>query len=218
MTVIHDLPLYSVYSGSEESVGDMLFANDDGWTSWIAGILAAIVSIAGSVYSIVRWIMPWFRRAWRAMTLADEMHNHFGNNSPKKILKLIDQINHSQGVTAAQIQVMSEFLDLGTYVCDSDGKCTATNKVLCRMFGLDSQQMLGHGWLAGLSQEDQVRVFEHWHQCVKNRLPYRESYTIVANGKRMRVKTYAAPVEVGGVLKCYIGWIVIPDSNGSQEE
>ena len=96
------------------------------------------------------------------------------------------------------------------YICDKEGACTWTNEYLNNIFGLDSQEMLGFGWLTSIHRDDRKRVNEEWMYSINNNIPY-DSYYLVINSRDnllINVKTKAlAVVDTNDEVQCYIGYL-----------
>lgn len=96
-----------------------------------------------------------------------------------------------------EIMTVAEGMVNPVYRCDIDGNCTFANNALRELFGLSSEEMYRSGWLSAVDINEASRVYDHWHDCVKNDKPYSDTYKIInqSNGKYYRVKTSANPIR-----------------------
>lgn len=82
------------------------------------------------------------------------------------------------------------------YECSPTGECVFANQVLCDLFGLSYEDMLGSGWLAGVDATDRQRVYQVWSTAIESHIPYECSYKIVNRRDKTAwlVTTIALPI------------------------
>lgn len=179
-------------------------ASDNDWTSWPERILGAAAALGGMLVFARRWLGRWYR----AIVLLHAFGEHFGENAPATIERLLANIDRTQGRGEVERRLLAEHLRLALYVCSPDGACTAANEPLCELFGLDSSEFLGFGWLAAI--EDRLAVYQDWIRSVTNGLPFSREYDAVnkRTGERVhcRSKAYAVLASDGTVV-CYVGYV-----------
>ena len=84
------------------------------------------------------------------------------------------------------------------FECDTEGKTVAVSQSLCDLFGMTEDQMLkdGTGWLLAIEGHNQSQ-WTAWMASVKDRIPYRDRYTIHnrRTGQRILVESTATRFE-----------------------
>ena len=84
------------------------------------------------------------------------------------------------------------------FECNPDGKTIAVSQPLCDLFGMTEDQMLkdGTGWLLAIEGHNGPQ-WAAWMASVKDRIPYRDRYTIHnrRNGQRIVVESTATRFE-----------------------
>lgn len=84
------------------------------------------------------------------------------------------------------------------FECDPEGKTTAVSQSLCDLFGMTEDQMLkdGTGWLLAIEGHNGPQ-WQSWMASVKDRIPYRDRYTIHnrRTGARIVVESTATRFE-----------------------
>lgn len=182
------------------------------WGLSLVGAFAAASGVLWAVYRFGGQVV----RAWRAM---DRLHVEFGDDPIGKLLDIVHDIEASHGEFEIRQRIAERHLEIGIYVCQTDGKCTWTNDWLASAFDIDSKDMLGWGWLAAIDKSDQERVHEHWTKAVKEELPYSEEYWVDGE-RRWYAHTEAWPVKRRGKIICYVGNVIEtrpPQEDGDAE-
>lgn len=167
-----------------------------------AGVTAAIASIL--------FLKKWTKNAIRSFHLSNKFHSIFGDDPAEKIRNTQDLYDAAKNLLQARVSISEQWLKIGVYICDKDGACTWTNEHLNNIFGLDSKDMLGFGWLAAIDQGDRKRVNEEWIYAINNNIPYSSSYFVRNNRDNLliSVKTKAlAVVDSDDEVHCYIGYL-----------
>lgn len=179
------------------------------WTQSLELIVAAI----GCLSAFLAGLWAFYRhsqrvlRYWRSLS---DLHDLYGDDPVKTLAAIIATIETGQGEIELRQRIAERHLKIGVYVCDVNGLCTWGNDVLCDSFGLDSREILGNGWIEAIEESEQQRVIEHWKRCVKDLLPYRESYRVIPAGHDpWHAITKAWPVATtNGRLLCYVGYVI----------
>lgn len=95
-------------------------------------------------------------------------------------------------------QLELEDAGVAWWECDPDGKTVAVSQPLCDLFGMTEDQMLkdGTGWLSAIEGHNGA-AWAAWMASVKDRLPYRDRYTIHnrRTGQRVAVESTATRFE-----------------------
>ena len=110
-------------------------------------------------------------------------------------------------LAAARANMLSNHSQYGMYECDASGRCTFANAALCELFGRDSSQMIDHGWLSAIVDEERAASADAWTKAVRENIPYSWTYHI-RNQRTKEVilcSTSANPVIAGGKIIAFTG-------------
>lgn len=152
------------------------------------------------------------KNAIRSTLLGNRFHDIFGPTPADAIKALHDTIQTSAGLLEARQQIAEKYLKIGIYICDLDGKCTWTNDYINDMFGLDSNEMKGNGWLQAVHPSDRQRTNNEWQYAIKNKIAFNCEYTICNRKNRLSIKVLAEAVAVlndKDEIQCYVGYLDI---------
>lgn len=176
-----------------------------GFVEFFTIVAAGVGTAIGILWALIRFGC----RMYRVVPAIDRLHDLFGETPVHELHKIIGDIRTAVGEFEIRQRIAERHLEIGIYVCEPTGKCTWANDYLCDAFGIDSNDMLGLGWLSAISKREQVGVHTAWKQCVADALPYRESYTVVPVDGRPEWKavTQAWPVVRNGRVVCYVGYV-----------
>lgn len=150
--------------------------------------------------------------AVRSINLGHRFHNTFGDTPAETIKDLYDSIQCSYDTMEVRQRIAEKFIKLGIYICSPEGKCIWSNECLNEIFGLDSEDMKGNGWLKAVAEKDRVRVNEHWIYCVRNKISYECDYCIHnhRNDTYTNVTTNAiAVLDDRDEIQCYVGYLTV---------
>jgi len=152
------------------------------------------------------------KNAIRSTMLSNRFHDIFGPTPADAVKILHDTIQTSVGLLEVRQQIAEKYLKIGIYICDLDGKCTWTNDYLNSMFGLDSNEMRGYGWLQAVHPADRQRTNNEWQYAIKNNIAYNCEYTICNKKDCIAIKVLAEAVAVlndQDEIQCYVGYLGI---------
>lgn len=170
-----------------------------------------IVSAAGTaVLTSFLLLKKWAKNAIRTFTLSDRFHDLYGDDPAEKIKNTQELHRYAKDLLSVRVSISEQWLKIGVYICNKEGECTWTNEYLNNMFGLDSQDMLGFGWLTSIHRDDRKRVNEEWLYSINNNIPYDSSYLLInaRDNLLISVKTKAlAVVDNNEEVQCYIGYL-----------
>lgn len=178
--------------------------------SWLITNHGIVTAGVTTTVAIILFLKKWVKNAIRSFHLSNKFHSVFGDDPAEKIRNTQDIYDAAQRLLETRVSIKEEWLKIGVYICDKDGSCTWTNSWLNKMFGLDSQEMLGFGWLSAIDPKDRKRVNEEWIYSINNKIPYNASYFII--NKRDDVSIFVntkafAVIDSDDEVICYIGYL-----------
>jgi PAS domain-containing protein len=170
-----------------------------------------IVTAAGTaVLTFFIFLKKWTKNAIRSFTLSDKFHDLYGDDPAEKIKDTQELHRYAKDLLSVRVSISEQWLKIGMYICNKEGECTWTNECINNIFGLDSQEMLGFGWLSAIGNSDRKRIKEEWLYAVNNNIPYDAEYRVENNRDSILtiVRTKAlAVVDQDNNVKCYIGYL-----------
>lgn len=178
--------------------------------SWLVSNYGIVTAGITTAISLILFLKKWVKNAIRSFHLSNKFHSIFGDSPAEKIRDTQDLYDAAKGLLEARVSISEQWLKIGVYICDKDGACTWTNEHINNIFGLDSQNMLGFGWLSSIDQNDRKRVNEEWLYSIHNKIPYTSSYLIrnTRDNLLISIKTKAlAVVDSDDEVHCYIGYL-----------
>lgn len=146
----------------------------------------------------------------RSISLSNNFYNVYGDSPAKTIKEIYEAIQTAHDVLEIRQQISEKYLKIGVYICDLEGKCSWSNQYLNDMFGLDSEEMKGFGWLRSVSQRDRKRTHEEWLYAVREGIAYSCDYHVhnERDNKKLFVRTEAVSViDDKNEKKCYVGYL-----------
>lgn len=203
----------------------------------ITGLIALGTSISGFLWGGYKWIMKPIKRInqvlhnnsvllgtnseklnkalhtieTRVEPFMESIQKEFSTNSGKTIKDQLFRIENAQSLNEMRVKALSMNIDnLGIYECDTTGRCIWVNDTYAEIWGRDKQELMGAGWLLGLSEDERQEIWEKWQYSVNHGTPYEAEYTITnkKNGKKIPVKTSAICYKgADGKPAIYIGTI-----------
>jgi PAS domain-containing protein len=178
--------------------------------SWLVSNYGIVTAGITTAISLILFLKKWIKNAIRSFHLSNKLHSIFGDSPAEKIRDTQDLYDAAKSLLEARVSISEQWLKIGVYICDKDGACTWTNEHLNNIFGLDSKDMLGFGWLAAIDQDDRKRVNEEWLYSINNKIPYSSAYFIrnTRDNLLISIKTKAlAVVDNEDEVHCYIGYL-----------
>jgi PAS domain S-box-containing protein len=108
-----------------------------------------------------------------------------------------------------RFQTLARLSPVGIFRTDGEGNCLYVNERWCDIAGLSREEALTEGWAGGLHPEDRKRVYERWHESVRENIPFREEYRFKrSDGEANWVFGQATPErDENGYVVGYIGTI-----------
>ena len=152
------------------------------------------------------------KNAIRSAVLGNRFHVIFGDNPAEAIKAIHDAIQTSYEVCELRQQITERNIKIGIFICDTKGRCTWSNSYLNELFCLDSQDMMGFGWLQAIRQSDRKRVNESWLYAIEHDIAYDCDYVVVNKRDNLLIDIVATAMAVKddkNVVQCYVGYIRI---------
>ncbi len=170
----------------------------------VSGIYGLYAIFNKSIIKLINFIKYPFKDGAKA---SQDLTEHFGENPGKALKFLASRLTEENGKLKLRLDIHEEYLEIGIYICDPHGKCIWANKNLADLFGVNTEDMRGYGWLASI--ENKEDALKRWVFSVNNKIPYRDSY--IVENQRTKEKIYcmtrAEPSIVEDVLLGYVGFV-----------
>lgn len=155
---------------------------------------------------------------WKSLSVRYRAYNFMLNlhkdaeDKSIDIISIIRQLAQAQSECDIRHRLSENKLHTAIFVCNIEGQCTYSNDYLCELFGLSYEEMLDTGWLSVILEEDRIRTYDKWIECVKKKIPYSTTYTIQNNRTKQiyHVKANAWCIsDLCGTPICYLGSVEI---------
>ncbi len=149
-------------------------------------------------------------RIYRSLSVAAGMYDRWGANPAATIHEMLEVATRARSEDALRVGILERIVGVGIYLCDSSGKCHAVNEVLCELFGRDSQDMRGKGWLGAIIEKDRNRVNQEWTNSIATGVPYSTTYVIHNERLGQEITCYTeayAIVSPNGQIVGFVGWV-----------
>lgn len=169
---------------------------------WWAGATAALMLLC-------RKVSAFFVRVWHGLQFPFVTLRNLGD-AVERLAKAVSELEHSTRgqfslltdrletlhnaltVIRRQTRIVHEASKTGMFECElPSGECVWVNGSLAKLFGMESEQMHGWGWLAVVHPDDRKRVRDQWLEAVTSRLPYAARYRIIVNDAPLTVECKA---------------------------
>ena len=178
--------------------------------SWLFENYGVITAVGAAVLSSFLFLKKWGKNAIRSLSLSNKFHTLFGDDPAEKIKSTQELHRYAKDLLNIRVSISEQWLKIGVYICNKEGECTWTNEYLNNILGLDSQEMLGFGWLSSIYKDDRKRVNEEWLYAIRNKIPYDSTYFVVNNRDNLLIGVKAkalAVVDNDDEVQCYIGYL-----------
>lgn len=166
--------------------------------------------ISAAIASLI-FCRKWISNAIRSIRIGNDFHRLFGDKPVQKVKEEHDRIKEETSKLSIRLDIHERYLSIGLFICEpEEGKCVWTNEYLNNLFGLDSTQMSGFGWMASVHPDDREKAYKNWLYSVENNLPYECSYRCINNRTKQETKVTAhsiAAMDDNKEVVCYVGYI-----------
>ncbi len=115
----------------------------------------------------------------------------------RRISSYVEELHCQNLMNTARIRILLDKYHIGLFECDSKGECVWVNRALCELYGMEEFDMMGHGWLTAVLEEQRSIVLQEWINSIKNDMPYSWGYNIInqQTGENVRVRATALTVR-----------------------
>lgn len=139
----------------------------------------------------------------RSLTAAHGLVTSFGEAPAAALLKRLEALETRMEIVDMRGNILCDRLGVGIYICSLDARCSYANATLSNLFGVDREDMLGWGWLAGITPSDQLRVKTSWALAVQEKLPYKDTYRL-RSGPTVQTEAFLLASKSG-----FLGYVVV---------
>lgn len=105
---------------------------------------------------------------------------------------------------------MLDALPVGIFRCNTVGQVTYVNQKICQIMQMDTDELLGDGWVRRFHPNDREQVFIDWQSSIEQKIPFcRESQLLMPDGSS--VWTDARTVieqDAAGNFVGYLGIVI----------
>lgn len=109
----------------------------------------------------------------------------------------IKDLHHDNLCNTGRIHLLLKTNKIGMYECNHKGECIWVNDSVCDLFGLEHDELLGHGWSSCIVEEHRSIIVKEWLNCIEFDIPYSAGYNIInkKTGENIRVSTTAISIR-----------------------
>ncbi len=175
---------------------------------WFIDNYGVISAVVGVLFGLLIKFRKCIKNATHIINLGHNFYALFGTDPAKKIKDLISEIQTCNEISELRRRLIEKKIKLGIFICDTEGRCIWSNDFLNNMFGLDSTEMKGLGWLKSIIPEDRQRVNDEWMYSVHHQTAYESDYVIFnrRDGISLNVRASAmAVLNDSEKIECYVG-------------
>lgn len=178
-----------------------------------------VVTLSAALGLLVRYLfIPLFRFTKKLKNNSKEMLDSLPvlfdiaerwpqRSGSRSFLEEHDHLVDRAAINQARLYAILDLMPTAIYECDLEGNCIHANKALCDLFGLNLEQMMGSGWLAGIHPDDREKTYDRWLNAVLKKIPYEAGYR-VRNAKTkivVNAESIAFPLHENEEAVSYFG-------------
>lgn len=181
------------------------------YLKWGVENYVELFSIVSATIAIIVFFRRWISNAIRSIRIGNAFHDLFGDKPVQKIKEEHEKLKEHTSKMSIRLDIHERYLSIGLFICEpEEGKCVWTNEYLNNLFGLDSTEMHGFGWMRSVHPEDRERVYKIWLYSIENNIPYECEYRCVNQRNKTELKVIAHSIAAMDELNevvCYVGYI-----------
>jgi PAS domain S-box-containing protein len=177
---------------------------------WLSEHYGTISAVGVIILGILARFRSFFHDTVNVVRMCYDLHRAFGFEAGEKLESICHDLQLSTNTLEIRAEVYEKVADIGIFICSTEGRCLWVNTVLSELYGLDSTEMLGFGWLSAVHPLDRQRVHDEWLYSIKTRISYNCQYTICNNRKRSSKSVMVEAIAVmddNDNVNCYVGYI-----------
>ncbi len=124
--------------------------------------------------------------------------------------RTINQPSDIVRTESPETPVRFDVLPVATLVADANGVCIEANPEWSRLWNINSETLLGTGWIQPIHHDDRAQVLTGWEQAIRTKCLFQQSFRIHLSGKSVKwVTVNATPVfDQHGKLQRFVATAV----------
>jgi PAS domain S-box-containing protein len=192
--------------------------------------VGAILAAGMSIYVFIKRVWPKLKLGWsRIQWVMTDQHDHtvimekldiltskLSPNGGSAIPDQLRRIEHAVMFQNARTQASLHMNPAPIFETDENGGVTFVNTSYKKMFGIDSREAMGRGFINIIAEDARDEVTTKWFRAVKDKRTFDESCTLIDHdGKRINthVIAYVIRGEQNNDVLGHHGEVTILDEN-----
>lgn len=174
----------------------------EGMTAAIT-LLTTLIFVTQWVVSKYRSMQEWVARVDHMMQEIAVIRDEFRPNGGSSLYDRLSRIEENHRFFWASYPE-------GVYQCEASGEWKWVNHRMTELFGVDSSEMLGRGWLMAVDSDQRGAVWASWQEALTKDIPYEDRFEITnrRTGERLHIQTLAVVCRNGhGTPVGYLGMV-----------
>lgn len=178
------------------------------WQGWVALITGFLGAVATATLAL-RKAATAFGAAYKAGVFLIDLEGRMGD-----IASRMERIEEGmQNLIQGRRGIMEEDSVKGWFECDEHGKFTWANRMWRELTGMESDHVRGHGWEAGIDNDDREEFLKRWRSAFDHQRIFEDRATLVnrITGKKTEVRFACWPIrnEHNGKILSHLGHCTI---------
>lgn len=173
----------------------------DQW-SWLIK-LGAVVTATGIIWNKV--ISPTFEFIKKVKSIVDNLEgaypviedfvNHFSADGKCTLNDRFNSIEKDMWLRRERHRLYMELDNEAIFELDANGQCVWVSEAWMEIFGQNSVEASGNGWLAGINVLDRDKITNEWTNVLKQKRQFKMKFRVKENGKTTLVKCVILPIK-----------------------
>lgn len=182
---------------------------------WIVQ-LGAIITAVGILWQKVFYpLYKWGKQAKNIMAnleagypILEDLIREINQQGKFSLNEKFKAIDKDMWLRRERHRIYQELEESAVFETDEEGGYVWVSEGWINLFGQNTIEASGYGWLAGVNSLDRDRVSNEWTVARAQKRQFKMKFRIRENGKAKWIKCTALPVkDSDGVVYCYIGKI-----------
>lgn len=182
------------------------------WKAWVA-IVAGIAGSAVTFFVVLRKCIVLLNKAHATGAFVMDVEANVKNaieTAIKPVMEKLDRLDEGQqNIIQARRAVMEIDQLKAWFETDPHGKFVWANRMWRTLTGMESDNVRGHGWEAGLDHETREEVLRDWNAAFDHQRLFERQVVLAdtVRGTRCHVRLNAWPIrrESDGRILSYLG-------------